>query len=187
MKKLNKDQDNNYAGINKKLSLFLNIILIYLAFVCLIVGLNFLANIRSILSVLNLGSIISLILLIIYFFILIINLVFLIRKRKGNFRNVILFNLIFSVISGISLRLSSYIIAHNLGADISLVYINAFADKRIFIHADLFNFIVQFKHLDTVDPAFGFQINFIMWGIGAFLLFCYKRIPHWLNRLNQQE
>lgn len=164
------------------LNFLVKIVLIYLAFLCLIISVNFLFHIRDILNGNDFSSIAGIFFLAIYLFILTANIVFLIKtKTREKYKVVLLFNIVFSIISCFGVRVHKFIIANILGIDFSLFYIKAKAGYKFLFYYDTFDFTVQFKHSDVSDPVFGIQVNFIMLSIGVFLFICYRKIPKWLN------
>ncbi len=172
----------------RKVIYFIKAILIYLAFICLLVGMNFLINISDILNNFNLGGIGGIVFLTLYLFILSVNISFLIRKKTiKDYKLVLLINSIFSILSGIGLRLSDFLVVNNLGLDLSIVYLKADNKSTFFFHYDVFNFVVKFQYAHTGQHVFGGQINLFMWAIGIFLFICYKQIPKWLNNPNPQS
>jgi len=170
------------------MNFFIKAILIYLSILCLIVSVSFLIHIAGILNDSTITAIGGLVFLAIYLFILIINVLFLIRKKAvKDFKLVLLYNFIFSLISGIGLRLPGFLLVNNLGADISIVYLNEKAGSNFFIHYDTFNFFVKFQTSNATEHVLGIQINLIMWAIGFFLIVCYKKFSKVSKMSDQQD
>jgi hypothetical protein len=171
----NKDQHNSNMGTKNKTKFFIKVILIYLAGLCLIVSINFLIHIEEILSTFNFTAVMGVVFLAIYLFILSMNAVFIIRnKTEKDYKLILLYNFIFSLFSGFSIRLPDFLITNNLGTDFSIVFFKLDTGSKFFLHYDIFNFVVKFQHLDTGQHVFGLQINLFIWAIGLFLFFCYK-------------
>jgi hypothetical protein len=159
-----------------KSNFFIKLILIYFSILCLMVSMNFLFHIKAILTDSILTAIGGVLFLAIYLFILIINVLFLVRKKSvKDFKHVLLYNFIFSLFSGIGLRLPGFLLVNDLGADFSIVWLKAKAGSNFFIHYDTFNFIVKFQSSNTNEQVFGVQINLIMWAIGFFLFIFYRK------------
>jgi len=155
---------------------FAKFFLIYLTLLCLVISLNFLVNIKVLLNEFSIISIIGLAFLLIYLFIISSNMFFFFGKKvSGNYKSILLFNSIFSIISGFSLRTGNWLIANNLGADISIILLKDNTNWRYLLHFNILDFVVKYQHEPIGDQGWGFQINLIMLAIGIFLFICYKK------------
>jgi hypothetical protein len=163
--------------LKSKIFFFVKVVLVYLTILCLIVSINFLVHIGDILSSSNFTVIGGVFFLAIYLFISILNIIFLVRKKSIKaYKTVVLYNFIFSLISGIGLKIGDYLIINNVGADVSIVGIYSNKGPGFLFHYDLFNFIIKFLKDDPKNQGFGIEINLIMWTLGLFLLICYKKL-----------
>lgn len=160
--------------LNKKPFVIVKIIIIYLTFVCLFVSINFIIHIGNILNDSILTAIGGLCFLFLFISTFIIDLIFLIHKK--HLKHVLLYNSIFTLISGFTIRFGGYLISNNLGSDFSFVYLNTENKNFFSFHYDLFNYIVIFQKLSIADPYKGIKINLIMLGFTIFLFYCYKKV-----------
>ena len=155
---------------------FAKFFLIYTTLLCLLISLNFLFNIKALLNELSVISLIGLTFLSIYLFIIWINLSFFFRKRASRWpENIILYNALFCFVSGFSIRTNNWLLANNLGCDISIIFLKDHPNWRYLLHFNFWELIVKFQHEPIGDEGLGFQINLIMLAIGVFLFIYYKK------------
>jgi len=160
--------------------LFIKLVLIYLTFLYVIISLNFLINVGDILKSDILPVIGGLFFLAIYVSMSIINISFFIRRKEiDNYKTVLFFNSIFSLLSGIGGKIAGFVLINDIGADVSVAYFYGKQAPGLFLHYDLFNFVIKFYKDDPQKNDFGFGINLVMLAISVFLFICYRKIQNW--------
>jgi hypothetical protein len=146
----------------------------YLTTLSFLVCIAFIGNILDIIRITN---IVAIAYLIIYLFTTLINIVFLCKKNSINdFKGILIYNAIFSFVSGIKLRIGGYLFANNLGLDLSIVYFKNPKGQGFFFHFDIFNLVIKFPDVDLHLEGFSVSINLFIWVIGGVLLLNLRRI-----------
>ncbi len=163
---------------NKKIYL-VKIPIAYLTILSLIASIILLSQILRIIEFLNIPA---LLVLTVDLFISAINIIFLFKKNtQKDIKLVLIYNIVFCIISGILVRIGGYPFANNLGADFSIGYIQNYAANTYVVNGYFFNMLMNFPDKIQNFSGFSFQINLIIWGIGTLLIVCYKRIDRWFT------
>jgi hypothetical protein len=133
------------------------------------------SSIVTIVLSLNITAIIA---LLVDLFIAIVNLFYFFRRASTqDTKTILLYNIIFSLISGLVIRIGGYPFANDLGLNLAIGYVTNAAGPSFLLNFNWFNIFMNFPN--TILPnatGFHIEINLIMWGIGIFLLTCYKKI-----------
>lgn len=161
--------------MNNRKIYFIKALIIYLFTLSIFVCSVLLIRIGDIINNLNLFF---LSLLLINVFIAATNGIFLFRKNSAkDYKMVLLYNAIFSLISGFQFRAFGYIVANNLGADFSIMFMKNSAGSGFAIHYDSFNVIEKLLFYDNIKMGgFSIQINLIMLLISVCLFYFYNKI-----------
>jgi hypothetical protein len=161
--------------MNNRKIYFIKALIIYLLILSILLCSILLIRIEEILNNFNLFF---LSLLLLNIFIVAINCIFLFRRNLPNdYKLVLLYNSIFSLVSGISFRMFGYAVSNNLGVDFSTFFTKNNVGVAYGFHYDTFNLIVKLFRYDEVKlTGFSVQINLIMWWISICLFYFYYRL-----------
>jgi hypothetical protein len=155
--------------------------LIYLSILSLCVCVLLLSQIGELLSKFNIFFICVLLL---NLFTVAYNAIFFFRKNtQKDWTSVLLYNSVYALICGFSVRVGGMILANNLGTDISIYLTKNQAGTDYGFNWDSFNIVVKLLFYDTSTlSGFSIQLNLVMLFISGFLFFHYKRITPKLSK-----
>ncbi len=159
--------------MNKK-SLILYIVLIYLTIISIFTSVFLIESIDEIWAK---GNVLLMISLLINLTIAIFNiLLFTMNRRQKDYRLILLFNSVYSLIYGVGIRIAGIVIINYLGFNFSLLYIHN-DGSTIQLNYGSFNIILKFFKYDKMaNPGFSFDINLIMLLISIVLFYFYNSI-----------
>lgn len=156
--------------------LLATLVVSYLSILSTVISIYLIFNIRTILgdSNLYLGT-----LLIVNIFYSVYNVIFIFKKNKSteDWKLTLLFNIIFCVISGLSVRMLGFIFINNYGIDLSPYFIKNEIGIAYGFNYNIFNIDFHFYPYDTNKyGGFKIELNLIMIIIGIILFRYLKKI-----------
>ena len=154
----------------------LYVIKVLVGYLTLLSTLVILIFIREIAAILQSFNIAAICVLFINLFFTLANTIFLFRKNNSkDLKLILIYNCIFCLISGITVRIGGFPFANNLGTSFSIGYIQNKMGNTFTMDFNLFDMFMNFPENVSNATGFSFQINLIMWGIGFFLISRFKK------------
>jgi hypothetical protein len=154
---------------------FIKVIIIYILVLNLSVCYVLLVRIDAILGNFNMFF---LSLLLLNIFLAAVNMIFLFRKNANkNYKLILIYNAIFSMISGLDIRAFGSIISNNLGIDLGLYFTKNFGGTDYGFKYGIFHLSMQLSFYDDIKyTGFSVKLNLIILFIGVLLFYFYNKM-----------
>jgi hypothetical protein len=150
-------------------------IIVYISFLNILVLGLLLSNIKEIVNNFNIFFII---LVAVNLFVVIHNAIFLFtNKINKDYKWILVYNFVFSLISGFSFRMFGFFISNNLGPNLSVYFTTNYGGTDYGFRYSLFNMLMQLFPYDNIKyTGFSIQLNLIMLTISTYFLYSYLKL-----------